>query len=234
MLVRDVHPLAGQPHAVALDRLGQDQGRLARVFDRRLESAVDLEDVMAAAIERPDVGIGIVGDQFLEFRRIEEMFANISSVPGLEGLVLAVNQFHHALLKQSFLVALEQHIPVATPDQLDDIPPGTAEGAFEFLDDLAVAAHRPVKTLQVAVNDEDQVIEILARGHADSTERFDFVGLAIAEEGPDLAILGFDEATALHVLHETCLVNGLDRTETHRYRRELPEIRHQPGVRVGG
>ena len=45
--------------------------------------------------------------------------------------------------------------------------PAAAELAFELLDDLAVAAHRAVEALQVAVDDEDQVVETLARREAD-------------------------------------------------------------------
>ncbi len=36
----------------------------------------------------------------------------------------------------------------------------------------------------------------------------------------------------LHVAHETRLVDGHHRAESHGHGRELPEIRHQPGVRV--
>jgi hypothetical protein len=57
----------------------------------------------------------------------------------------------------------QQRIPVAAPEHLDDVPAGAAEGGFQFLDDLAVAAHRAVEALQVAVDDEDQVVELLAR-----------------------------------------------------------------------
>ena len=41
--------------------------------------------------------------------------------------------------------------------------PAPRNDGFEFLDDLAVAAHRAVEPLQVAVDDEDQVVELLAR-----------------------------------------------------------------------
>ena len=37
----------------------------------------------------------------------------------------------------------------------------------------------------------------------------------------------------LQVFHEPRLIDRLDRPETHRYRRELPEFRHQPGVGIG-
>ena len=51
----------------------------------------------------------------------------------------------------------------AAPDHLDHVPAGAAEIGFQLLDDLAVAAHRAVEALQVAVDDEDQVVEPLAR-----------------------------------------------------------------------
>ena len=88
------------------------------------------------------------------------MLANVSAVLGLEGLVLAVDGLHHPLFEDTLLVAQEQRVPLGSPDQLDDVPAGAAEGAFEFLDDLAVAAYRPVETLQVAVDDENQVVAV--------------------------------------------------------------------------
>ena len=73
---------------------------------------------------------------------------------------------------------------------LDHVPAGAAEDRFQFLNDLAVAAHRTVETLQVAVDDEDQVVEPFARGQRDRAERFGFVHLAVAQEGPDFAAGG--------------------------------------------
>ena len=80
-----------------------------------------------------------------------------------------------------------RRIPIAAPDHFDDVPSGAAEDRFQFLDDLAVAAHRAVEALQVAVDDENQVVESLARGQRDGAERFGLVHFAVAEEGPDLA-----------------------------------------------
>jgi hypothetical protein len=144
----------------------------------------------------PDLVVGPVGNQFAQFRRVEEVLANVGAVLGLEGLILAVAQFHHALLQDALLVAVEQGVPMGAPDQLDDVPAGAAEFGFEFLDDLAVATHRAVEALQVAVDDENQVVELLATGHADGAKRFDFVGLAVAQEGPDLAITGLGQIRA--------------------------------------
>ena len=67
----------------------------------------------------------------------------------------------------------------------------------------------------------------------DRAQRLRLVHLAVAHEGPDLAPGGLGQAAALQVLHEAGLVDRHQRAEAHRDRRELPEVRHQPRVRVG-
>ena len=116
--------------------------------------------------------------------------AHVGAVLGLVVLVFAVDDLFHALHQQPGLVLGQQAVPVAAPDDLDHVPAGAAEHAFQFLDDLAVAAHRAVQALQVAVDDEDQVVQFLAPGHGDRAQRFRLVGLAVAEEGPYLAAFG--------------------------------------------
>src|SRR5207245_5715748 len=105
--------------------------------------------------------------------------------------------------------------------------------AFELLDDLAVAAHRALEALQVAVDDEDQVVELLARGETDGAERFGLVHLAIAAEHPDFAVARLRQAARLQILQVARHVDGLDRAEAHRDRGELPVLRHQPRMRIG-
>ena len=92
------------------------------------------------------------------------------------------------LTQQAVVIAREQLVPLAAPEHLDDVPAGAAEDGLELLDDLAVAAHRAVEALQVAVDDEDQVVELLARRQRDRAERLGLVGLAVAEERPDLLV----------------------------------------------
>ena len=232
LLVRDVLRLARFAHAVALDRLREDHRRLALVVDRGLIRVVDLERIVAAAVELPDVVVRIVGDKLLQLRRVEEMLAHVRAVLRFDRLVLAVDDFHHSLRQDALLVAREQRIPVAAPDHLDHVPARAAEVALELLDDLAVAAHRTIEPLQVAVDDEDQVIEVLARRHADRAHRLGLVHLAVAAEAPDLASFGLREAAVLQVLHEARLVDRHQRPEAHRHRRELPDVGHQPRVRV--
>ena len=57
----------------------------------------------------------------------------------------------------------QERIPVVAPDYLDDVPAGAAEDRFEFLYYLAIAAHRAVEALEVAVYYPDEVVELFAR-----------------------------------------------------------------------
>src|SRR5205807_9701380 len=111
-------------------------------------------------------------------------------------------------------------------------PAGAAKIAFELLDDLAVAAHGTVEALQVAIDDEDQVVELFARRHADRAHRFGLVHFAVAHERPDFAAFGRGEAAILQIFHEPRLVDRHQRPKAHRYRRELPEFGHQPWMRI--
>src|SRR5262249_6870422 len=104
----------------------------------------------------------------------------------------------------------------------------------ELLDDLAVAADRTVEPLQVAVDDEDQVVELLARRQRDRAERFRLVGLAVTEKRPDLARRRRLQLAILEVAREARLIDRHDRTEAHRDGRVLPEVGHQPRMRVRG
>ena len=56
---------------------------------------------------------------------------------------------------------------------------------------------------------------------------------AVAQERPNFATGLRDDAAILQVPHEARLIDRRDRAEPHRYRRELPEVRHQPGMRIG-
>ena len=58
------------------------------------------------------------------------------------------------------------------------------------------------------------------------------VHLAVAEEGPDPLVGGVLDAAVVQVLVELRLVDRVHRAEAHRHRRELPEVGHQPRVRV--
>ena len=181
LLVRRVLRLAGRAHAITLDRLGQNHGGLAGVLDRRRVGRVNLVRIVSAPVKAPDIGIGHRRDHILQFRIFaEEGLTRVRAALGLEILVFAIDALFHALAQDALAVHRQQRIPVRAPDHFQHVPAGAAEGSFQFLDDLAVAAHRTIEALQVAVDDEDQVVEFFPRGQRDRAQGLRLVGLAIA------------------------------------------------------
>ena len=147
-------------------------------------------------------------------------------------LILTVADFTQSPHQQSVAIVLNQAVPIRAPDALDHVPARAAENRFQFLNDLSVAAHRTVESLQVAVHHEDQVVELFARRQRDRSQRLRLVHLAVAEKCPNLAARRLLEAAILQILDEARMVNRLDRAQPHRDRRELPEFRHQPRMRI--
>ncbi len=74
----------------------------------------------------------------------EEVLPRVSTTSGDVVLILAVDDFIHACLQNAVFVCLQQRIPVATPNDLYDVPSGTAEDSFKLLYDLAIASHGAV------------------------------------------------------------------------------------------
>ena len=234
LLMGDVLALAGLAHAVALDRLGQDHGRLALVVLGHVVGRIDLERVVAAADQGPDLLVGPAGHHGRQLGILaEEVLADIGTVLRLEVLVLAVDHLLHPLEQDAAGVGGDQLVPARAPQDLDDVPAGTLEDPLQLLDDLAVAAHRPVQPLQVAVDHEHQIVELLAPAQRDRPQALGLVALAVAQERPDLAALGLGQAAAVQILEEARLVDRHQRAQAHRHGRELPVVRHQPGMRVG-
>ncbi len=98
------------------------------------------------------------------------MLPDVGSGRRRVSLELAVRRRVHAVYQDPVGVLGEQGVPVAPPDHLDDVPAGTAEQGFQLLHDFAVAAYRAVETLQIAVHDEDQIIEFLPGRDAEGTD----------------------------------------------------------------
>src|SRR5699024_8280294 len=131
-----------------------------------------------AALEVPDVVIAQVLDEPLGHRRAaEEVVADEPAGLGLERLVVTVEGLVHDAYELAGAVGVEQGVPFAAPQHLDDVPSGAGEGRLELLDDLAVAADRTVEALEVAVDDVGEVVQSLVRGQLQGSARFGFVHL---------------------------------------------------------
>src|SRR6266508_639223 len=97
----------------------------------------------------------------------EEMFPDVGSAGDRELLELAVEGVVHLLDQQPVDVASQELVPLASPDHLDDVPAGAAKDRLQLLDDLAVAPNRPVEALEVAIDDEGEVVEAFASGEVE-------------------------------------------------------------------
>src|SRR5262245_51838814 len=161
-----------------------------------------------------------------------EMLAHIGA--RLDGILLyvAAERFAPTPHEQAFGLLCQPRLPVTAEHDLDHVPTRASEVCLELLDDLPVSAHRPVQPLQVAVHDEDQVLELLARRNGYGAERFGLVGLTVAEERPDAAVTLRLEPAVFEIAIEAGLINRHQRSEAHRHRRELPTSGQQPRMRI--
>ena len=188
---------------------------------------------MPAKSQVEDLLVAQVCNQFLGFGVLaEEVLANVPAVFAAEGLVVAVESLIHQLDELAALILLKQGIIVGAPQHLNDVPACTAEECLKLLNNFAVTANGAVEALQVAVHDEGQVVELFVGCQLQRTTRFGFVHFAVAKERPHVLLGGVLNLVVVQVAVKGCLVDGIQRAQTHRNGRELPEIRHATRVRI--
>ena len=234
-LVRRVARLERRPQRVALDRLHEDDRGLAGVVHRGAVGGVHLPVVVAAALEVPDLLVREVLDHRLGARvPAEEVVADEAAVLGLVGLIVAVRRLVHEVDQRAVAVLRQQCVPLAAPDDLDDVPAGAAEERLQLLDDLAVAADRAVEALEVAVDDEREVVELLVGRDVQHAAALRLVQLTVAQERPRVLLGGVLDAAVVQVLVELRLRDRVHGTDAHGHRGVLPEVLHLARVRVRG
>ncbi len=206
-----------------------------RLLGGELVGGVELAVVVPAAGERDQLVVTQVLDHLAQAGvGAEEVLPDVGT--GLDGqlLVLAVDRRVHAVEQDAVDVLGQQRVPPRAPDHLDDVPARPAEHRLELLDDLPVAADGTVEALQVAVDDEDEVVEVLPAGDAEGADGLGLVHLAVAHEAPDAAAARVDQAAQLEVAVDVGLVDGGDRAQPHRDGGELPEVGQRAGVGIAG
>ena len=186
--------LTGRAHAVAFFGLGQDDGGLAFVGGRGRVGGVDFHEVVAAAFEAVDLLVGhALGEALQRFVLAKEVVAVEAAVLGGEGLHLAVDRVGEGAGQRPCGVAGEEAVPVGTPHEFDHVPAGTGEELFQLVDDAAVAAHRAVEALQVAVDHPDQVVQPFAGGERQGAHALGLVHLAVTEHAPDFPAFAVEQ-----------------------------------------
>ena len=99
-LMRGVFRLARVAHAIALDGLCHDDGRLTLMMNSRVICGIDFLRIMATSIEAHDLIVAKVFDEFQRFGIFtEELSACIAATFCLVVLILPVDRFVHPLLQ---------------------------------------------------------------------------------------------------------------------------------------
>ncbi len=208
LAVRGHLALTGLTHAIAFLGVGQNDGGLATVLQRGAVGGVNFDNVVAAAFEAVNLFVRHpLGQAFELFVLAKEAVTVEAPILGGKGLHLAVHGVGKGLDQRAGQVACKQAVPIAAPDQFDDVPTGTAKQFFQLVNNAAIAPHRAVQPLQVAVDHPHQVIQLLARSQCQSTHAFGFVHFAITKHAPDLARRAVQQLAVRQVAHEARVVD---------------------------
>ena len=155
------------------------------MLHRGLVCGVNLDRIVASKAHLGQLLIAQVLHHFEQTRiGAEEILPEVRATGDKIFLILPVRDLAHALHEQAIAILGDQRVPIAAPNDLDDVPASAAEIGFQLLNDFSVAAHRTVQALEIAIDDEDQVVELFAGRQGDSAQGFGLVGFAVAKEGP--------------------------------------------------
>ena len=155
--------LPGTAHAVTFFGVRQNHYRLACVRRSSGISGMYFHQVVAAALEPVDLLVGHALGQAGEFRVLTKKGVTVKApVFGGKSLHLAIDRAGKGFGQCAGGVAGKQAIPVAAPHQFDDMPASAGKQFFQLIDDAAIAAHRAIEALQIAVHHPHQVVQIFA------------------------------------------------------------------------
>ena len=100
---------------------------------------------------------------------------------------------------------------------------------------MPIAADRAIESLQIAVDDEGQVIELFARSQREASDGLWLIHFTVTEDPPNMTVRCglLQKAAGLQIADKSRLIDRIQRPQSHRSGRELPESWHQPRVRIG-
>ena len=193
----------------------------------------NFHQVMAAALEPVDLLVGHALRQLHQLGVLaKEVVAVVAAVLGGKGLHLPIDRVGKGPGQRAAVVTRKQAVPVAAPDQLDHMPACAGKQLLQLVNDAAVAAHRAVQSLQIAVDHPGQVVQPFACGQGEGAHGLGLVHFTVAKHAPHSALPAVQQLPVAQVAHEAGLKNRADGAYAHGAGGKLPKIGHQPGVRV--
>ena len=182
--MRDVFRFSCVTHAVTLDGFRQDHSWFVFRFRSLFECSEQFTRIMTTTFQSKDLLVSPVSNQCGSFRVFsEEVFTDISTIFGFESLIVTIQRFVHQLDQLAGSVFLQQRIPTGAPQNFDYIPACAAKHAFQLIDNFTVTNNRTIQTLQVTVDNKDQVIQFFTHSDSDSAFRFRLIHLTVTQEG---------------------------------------------------
>jgi hypothetical protein len=156
LLMGDVLAFARLADAVPLDGACEDDRGDTLRFSGEFVGVVNLRGVVPAERELLQLFVRQVLDHLQQAGiGAPEVLPDVRARFDGVLLILAIDDLAHTTHQQSLGIFFEQVVPLGAPQHLDDIPARPTEDGLQLRDDLAVAAHRTVESLQVAIDDED-------------------------------------------------------------------------------
>jgi len=226
--------------AAALDRVGDDQRRPARVDLAALEGVDDRSVVVAAGVveQADEIGVAQRVEQRLERLVLGEqrLAHQLAIALPQQRLEVVVGEALLEDLAQRLAALLGEHLlAVAAVAQLDDLPAVGDRGAFDAvgvgaLQAAVVRDARAVEVLAVVVDDPGDVAQFALGDLGHHLQQRAFAELAVAHHAPEVR-LGDVPAVLARVAVGERQVRGVDRRDAHRARRqEAPAVRVDLGV----
>ena len=219
----------------ALDGLGEDHRRRADVLGRRLVGGVDLAVVVAAAAELEQLSSS---DRCSTIRReprvgAEEVLADVvrRSRPSTSGTRRRASSFIFSTSTPSTSRASSSSHsrPQTTLITFQPAPRNRPSSSWMT---LPLPRTGPSSRCRLQLMTKVRLSRPSRAASEMPGDRLGLVHLAVAEERPHALLARVLDAAVLQVAVEARLVDRGQRAEAHRDRRELPEVGHQPRVRV--
>jgi len=128
LLVRSHTRLRTLTQAVTLDGFRQNDRRPAVALHGAVITVKHFQRIQAAAPQTPNLVVGHVLDKLEQFGVLaKKLLAQVRAIAAAEGLIFAVHAFMHAFEQQAAGIARQQIVPVAAPNDFDDVPPSAQE-----------------------------------------------------------------------------------------------------------